>query len=179
MRKMTEDVMRIVSSVMLALAASHAVADVEKDEPALCAEVGRKDSQLRFSAETNKTIIDITSVFGIDKATISRKSNAWPKSMVVRLHLSGLESFKVSNEKVTVEWSVSSTRDNLRRVSLRSGKKEMALSKESPYFTNVQIIGGNGTIPLKAGHLEVALPAKLFEDNPQRIRLQWIDFYRN
>ena len=51
--------------------------------------------------------------------------------------------------------------------------------EKSPYYTQFRIVGGNGTIPLKDGHFEVPLPAKLFEGNPPEITLRWIDFYRN
>ena len=107
-----------------------------------------------------------------------RESENWPKSILVRLHLSGLESFKAGNRDVAVEWSVSSTGKNAKRVSLRKGRDELALDEKSPYHTTVRIVGGNGKIPLKEGHFEVPLPAKLFERNPEEITLRWIDFYR-
>jgi hypothetical protein len=155
-------------------------------EKALDAKVGRDGSRVEFSAEGDTAIIDITSEFGIDNATIIRKSDEWPKSILVRLHLSGLESFKASSGDGAGEWSVSSTGDNPSRVSLRhkisytaSVKKETALDDKSPYHTDVRIVGGNGRIPLKDGYFEVPLPAKLFEGNPEEIALRWIDFYRN
>ena len=76
------------------------------EKATLEAKVGREGSKVRFSTEGDKTIIDITSEFGIDKATISRKSYDWPKTILVRLHLGGLESFKAGGDGVDVEWSV-------------------------------------------------------------------------
>jgi len=151
----------------------------EADQPAIEANAGREDSQIRFSKEDDKTIIDITSQFGIDRATIKRTADEWPKSMMLRLHLSGLESFKASSGNVAVEWSVSSTGDHVTRTSLMSGKRVAAIQKGSPYFTTVSIVGGNGKIPLKDGYFEVLMPTKLFEGNPEEITLHWIDFYRN
>jgi hypothetical protein len=90
-----------------------------------------------------------------------------------------LESFKASNQKITLEWSVSSTGDHASRVSLRQGKKETVLNKQSPYHSEVRLVGGNGKIPLQGGYFEVRLPAQLFEGNPEEISLSWIDFYRN
>lgn len=143
------------------------------------AKVGREGSKVCFLPDGDQTIIEITSEFGIDEATIRRKLDAWPKSIFVRLHLSGLESFKAGGDDVAVEWSVSSTGDNSSRVSLRRGKEELALDEKSPYHTNVRIVGGNGKIPLKDGYFEVPLPAKLFEGIPEELTFQWIDFYRN
>lgn len=141
--------------------------------------VSRKDSHIQFSAEGDTTIIDITSEFGIDNATITRQSDDWPKTILVRLHLSGLESFKAGSGKVAVEWSVASTGDHATHSSLVSGKRVAEIKQDSPYFAKVRIVGGNGKIPLKDSYFEVPLPAKLFEENPEKITLQWIDFYRN
>ena len=151
----------------------------EAKHPPFAAKVGREGSRIRFSAESGTTIIDIASKFGIDTATIKRESPKWPKSILVRLHLRGLELFNFSNGGVGVEWSVSSTGDNSSRVSLRSGEDEMALDTKSPYHTPVRIVGGNGKIPLKGGYFEVPLPVKMFERNPEEITLEWIDFYRD
>ena len=151
----------------------------EVAQPALDAEVGREGSQVHFSTVGDTTVIDITSRFGIDKAQIKRKCDEWPKSILVRLHLSGLESFKAGGKDITVEWSVSSTAGQATRMSLWRGNGELAMPDNSPYRTELRIVGGNGKIPLKDGYFEVPLPAKLFAGNPQEITLIWIDFYRN
>ena len=108
-----------------------------------------------------------------------RESISWPKSIVVRLHLKGLESFKTTVGDTAVEWSVSSTGSHTKRVSLHKGGDESTLDETSPYYSEVRIAGGNVKIPLQSGYFEVALPAKLFEGNPDEITLRWIDFYRN
>lgn len=160
-------------------------ADVgDREEPALQATVGRTDTRVRFAVDHNKTVIDISSGFGIDKATIKRRAEEWPKSILVRLHLRGLESFKASGDwsrggNVTIEWSVASTGKNDSRVSLQSREREITLGKESPYFTQVGIVGPHRKIPLQDGYFEIPLPAKLFDRNPPAITLSWIDFYRN
>ena len=151
----------------------------EAQQPPFDAEVGRKDSQVRFVAEGDTTIIDITSKFGIDKATIKRESPKWPKSILVRLHLGGLEFFNVNNGAFVIEWSAANSGDHSSRVFQRLGGEETELDPKSPYHTPVRIVGGNGKIPLKDGYFEVSLPAKLFERNPEEITLEWIDFYRN
>jgi hypothetical protein len=150
----------------------------ERERMGLVAQVGRGTSRVSFSLEDGDTVVDITSEFGIDTATITRKSASWPKSIVVRLHLAGLESFKARGKRATVEWSVSSTGDHSTRTSLWKGRDESAMPANSPYRTDVRIVGGDGKIPLRGGYFQVPLPAKLFEDNPDRITLQWIDFYR-
>jgi hypothetical protein len=151
----------------------------EAAHPPFGSEVGREGSKVRFLTEGGATIIDIASKFGIDKATIRRESPKWPTSILVRLHLGGLELFNVGNGEISVDWSVSSTGDNSSRVFLRNGGEETPLDTKSPYHTPVRIVGGNGMIPLKDGYFEVTLPIKLFVRNPEEITLEWIDFYRN
>jgi hypothetical protein len=49
----------------------------------------------------------IKSPFGISQAVIQREAERWPDTVVLRLHLKGLESFRASNGKVTVDAAVS------------------------------------------------------------------------
>lgn len=143
-------------------------------------EAGGDLSQIRFVTKRSATIVDITCKSGIGKVRIKRRASTWPKSMLVRLHLSGMESFKATVNNDTLEWWVSSGGgENTSSISLRSGGKETSLSKKSDYYTEARIVGGNNRIPLKEGYFEVPLPGKLFDGNPAELSLSWIDFYRN
>lgn len=136
----------------------------------------RKDtSRVRIEQSGGNTVLDITSKTGIGVATITRKSEKWPETILVRLHLRGLESFKVENGKLAVEWSVSGSGKSASRVTLREGRKETPIDQTSPYFSASEKVVGKGD---KGGHFEVPLPAKLFAGNPEEITLRWIDFYR-
>lgn len=104
--------------------------------------------------------------------------DTWPKKVLVRLHLSGLESFKVANENVAVEWSVASNSEHEQSTSLKDDIRFVDIEKDSPYFTEVRIVGKEKTIPLNDGYFEVPMPVKLLEGNPETITLKWIDFYR-
>lgn len=142
------------------------------------ATVGRNDTSIRFQTEGDATVFDITSPIGIDKATIKRESGEWPKTILVRLHLGGLESFKVGGKGFAIDWSIASTGDHEATATLKSGKRVTDIMRESPFYSEVRIVGGEKKIPLKNGYFEVSLPAKLFEGNPEEITLEWIDFYR-
>ena len=97
----------------------------------------------------------------------------------VRLHLTGLESFKASNGKVTLHVSVASTGANETRVWISAdGRDETTVAKDSSFWTDVKIVGGEKKIPLKDGHFELRLPSALFENDPKSVTLSWIDFYR-
>jgi hypothetical protein len=153
------------------------VAADEGGEVELNATARRDDTRIRFLIEGNTTIIDIASGFGIDRAAIAREADHWPRSVVVRLHLRGLESFQATAEDVTVEWSVSAAGDRPARVTLRRGSEETPLDETSPYFTKASVVGGRGTAR-RDGYFEVPLPSQLFEANPKKVSLAWVDFYR-
>lgn len=150
-----------------------------RPRPNFQARFGRIGTRICIFTEGDTTVFDIACENGIDKAIIKRASDAWPKTILVRLHLGGLESFQAGGKDVAVEWSVSSTRQHAPRTSLVSGKRVTAITKDSPYYRELRIVGGEGKIPLKDGYFEVPLPEKLFECNPREITLKWIDFYRN
>lgn len=148
-------------------------------KPSLQAAAVRSDTSIEFLKEAGAMTIDVTSVTGIDKATIKRESNEWPKSILVRLHLGGLESLKAGGKEVAVEWSIASTGEHEVRTMLVSGKRVAAITKDSPFYSEARIVGGERDFPLKRGYFEVSLPAQLFVGNPDEIRLEWVDFYRN
>lgn len=147
-------------------------------DPMIEAAPVKPDSYVKVNAEEGRTFVEIASQTGIDRTTLTAQGAAWPKPIIVRLHLKGLESFQVSNGQVTWEVAVSSTEAHESRVSLREGDAEEALDETSPYWATARIVGGTERVPLEGGYFEVELPAKLFENNPDQITLRWIDFYR-
>ncbi len=151
----------------------------EAEDPPFQATTHRAD-RIRFVVDRAKTIVDISSPSGIGRSSLRRESRQWPDSVVVRLHLNGLERFAVSNGEVTVEWLVSGSGEQATsKAFLRSGDEETRLDATSPYHTPARIVGGNGKIPLEGGYFEVLLPAHFFRHNPEEIALEWVDFFRN
>jgi hypothetical protein len=139
----------------------------------------RADDCIQIRRENGCVIWDIRSPFGIGRATIERVAPQWPKSVRLRLHLRGLEGFRVSSGNITLAGAVSSSHGAQTSMRLlRDDKDEKPLVPDSPYWTEIRIQGKNPKIPLQDGYFEVLLPAAFFEGNPSSIRLQWIDFYR-
>jgi hypothetical protein len=166
----------IVAISLLAAAPSPSTAD---EAPSLFeTELGPDEDRLRLFRQGGQTVIGISDPSGMGKATVKRKTPRWPVSMVVRLHLGGLESFRVGTGNIHVEWWVSSGGDNRTWIALSQGKAEVEIDRTSPYYTKLRIVGGNGKVPLRGGYFEVPIPAKLLKGNPQEITLRWIDFYR-
>ena len=66
----------------------------------------RKDDVVEVRAGKDKTLFNVTSPFGISQAVIERQEDTWPKAVLLRLHLKGLEGFRASNGKVTLNAAV-------------------------------------------------------------------------
>jgi hypothetical protein len=166
----------VLPIVLIAMFAAPGASDEKTTE--LEAMVSKQDSEVRVKSDEEKTVLSVTSRSGIGRATIRRKSPRWPKVLVVRLHLTGLESFRITAAEKVLEWSVSSSGDHAVRVAWRTKDVERAVTDDSPLRKSLRIVGGTGEFPLKAGCFEVTLPSELLDDNPQALTLQWIDFYR-
>ena len=141
----------------------------------------RDSDRVEVKAEMGRVIWSVHSPFGISNAVVERKDERWPDVVVLRLYLQGLESFRVSNDKLKLELSVSS-RDGTVRL-WKDGKEDAPLDAGSPFWMEVGMVGMDGKpakgIPLRDGYMELRLPQALFDGNPRSIALHWIDFYRN
>lgn len=178
---------RIQKIVLLAAAALFGVPcdTAERDETQLAFKITTKrdNDEVEIKVEKSKAIVSIQSPFGISQAKIERLEKKWPDAVVLRLHLKGLEKFKVSNGKDTLNASVSSSVDKHDVRLWKDSEEDSTLDAHSPYWMELRMIGADGkppkAIPLKDGYFEVQLPKVLFEVNPNSITVNWIDFYRN
>ena len=142
----------------------------------------KKEDHVAVTAADGKTVFDIHSRSGIGAADVTRKQDRWPESVVIRLHLGGLESFAVTSGKTRLTTSVASHGGHVKRLHVDQDGDDREVDKTSPYWTDVKVLGSDGKstldYPLKDGYFEVALPAALLRDQPKTITLSWIDFYR-
>lgn len=141
----------------------------------------RADDMVDVEVKDASMVFSIHSPFGISQTVIERTDGNWSDFVMLRLHLKGLENFKVITGKVTLEAAVSSQDGHVRL--WRDGKEDSPLDSKSPYWMEIRMVGNDGkpttAIPLKDGYFEIPLPKALFEDNPKSITVNWIDFYRN
>jgi hypothetical protein len=140
----------------------------------------RDNDKVEVKVENDKSVFSVHSSFGISQTVIERTDENWSDTVMLRLHLKGLENFKVSNGIITLEAAVSS-QDSIVRL-WKDGKEDSPLDSKSPYWMEIRMVGNDGkpttAIPSKDGYFEIQLPKALFEDNPKSITVNWIDFYR-
>ena len=150
------------------------------EEPPFKITTKRDNDKVEVTVKKGKAVISVCSPFGISQTTIERSGNNWPDVVMLRLHLKGLENFKVTNGKDTLEAAESSQDGKVRL--WKDGKEDSPLDSKSPYWMEIRAVGKDGkpvkAIPLNDGYFEMQLPKSLFEDNPKSITLNWIDFYR-
>jgi len=130
----------------------------------------KAEDTVTVSAEKTKTVFNVKSPQGISRAIIERLDKKWPDVVVVRMHMKGLEQFQAGNGKMTVNATVSSTKQEPRvRVWIDEKKP---LDAKSPLYLNVQPMDDEG-------YIEITFPKAFFDGNPKQITLNWIDYFRN
>jgi len=138
----------------------------------------KPEDQVHVKVEKDATIVDIVSQSGIGAATIMLEKGKWPTTVIVRIHLTGLESFAVSNGKIKLTGSVLSHSGNTKRLYLSEEGKD----EEREPGTEIRVLDAAGSriqgLPDKGGYFEIALPKALLEGQHTRLELAWIDFYR-
>jgi hypothetical protein len=142
----------------------------------------RTDDQILVHADKGKTTFVVKGSLGIGTADIERQDKKWPDAVMLRLHLQGLESFRVSNGPVTLEATIFTDEGKPTVGEWKGGSENAGLDEKSPFWMDVRILAGDGklarAIPVKDGYFEITLPKAIFDGNPKSISLRWIDFYR-
>ena len=91
----------------------------------------KADDRVTVGLQGDRAIFTVTSPSGIGGATITREGERWPGSIILRLHLRGLERLRIGNGKMILSASVSSSGDHRTILSFSEGGKE-EVSDRSP-----------------------------------------------
>ncbi|MDO9263174.1 MAG: hypothetical protein Q7U02_04350 [Desulfosalsimonadaceae bacterium] len=123
---------------------------------------------VEITSTRSSAIIAITSKTGIGGAAMIRTGEKWPARITIRLNLTNLESFEMENGVIYFNTSLKSPKQvPYWRVS---PKKEPA---KSPAGTLDISMASNGKI------VKILVPKEMLEGNPQEIRFEWIDEFRD
>lgn len=168
--------------ILVALVSTMGVVVAGNESPLFKITTKRTDDNLEVKVTSDeKAVVSIHSPFGISNAQIERRSDKWPETVTLRLHLKGLELFRATNARISLDASVSSQNGKAR--VWKDGREDLLLDANSPYWLDIRRFDGDGkpatANPLNAGYFEMQLPKSFFEANPKSITVSWIDFYRN
>jgi hypothetical protein len=134
--------------------------------------------QIKATIDGDKATFDVSCPSGIGGGKITLARGNWPKRVVLRLRLAGLESVSVSNGKMKLAGSVLSHSGNKRQLSL----SEEGMKGERDAGSEIKVLDAAGKpvkgLPGRDGCFEITLPNALLESRPKSLDLNWIDFYR-
>jgi hypothetical protein len=176
---------RIISACVIVLAWNGLLAadDPAKETPPnFKLKLRKADDLIEFQSKMGTTIFTVKSPSGISQTAIERLDNHWPKVVTLRLYLKGLEGFRASNGKITLNAEVTKQDGKLKTRLWKDKETSAALNEKSPFWMNIRIIGADGKpsgeIPLQNGYFELTLPRAFLQGNPKSITIHWIDFHR-
>ena len=107
-------------------------------------------------AQDAAVAFEVKSGSGIGSGKIKLVEGNWPKKVLVRLHLGGLEGFSVSNGKKTIQRSDL----NIRMLDPKGNPVE------GKYLLK------------KKGYYEATVPPSLLGPDVKELQISWVDFYR-
>ncbi|MEQ8788545.1 MAG: hypothetical protein RIC55_19705 [Pirellulaceae bacterium] len=148
----------------------------------------RTTDEIQAAIAGDVATLDIRSASGIGKGKVERAGDAWPKTVVLRLHLKGLESLSIRGGDVLLETYVSSSDPAKQYANLgRGGDEPKPIDRRSPYWPILRREQARAeddttkpatTKPATDGYFEITLPPKLLAENPRVLELHWVDFFR-
>jgi len=150
-------------------------------EPVFSVITKNQDDQIDIQQENGITTVDIHSPTGIGTAKFELESGAMPEKLILRLHLTGLEEFRLVSNQTTIAASGSSSEAfDLTGQSVIASGNEYFITPIDPLWMKIEIVSdqSNKTIPLKKGYFEVIVPQEFVRSAGNSFEVQWIDFYR-
>ncbi len=145
----------------------------------------RDNDKVTLSTAKERTLIDVESPMGISGMTVERVGDRWPQPIVVRLRLSMLESLLIASGKTALHATVSSDASHKIR-EWRGDDESKPLDSKDADWIDIKIVEAKGKgdensappLPRRIAYFELSLPRSLFADNPQSLKIDWIDAYR-
>ena len=141
----------------------------------------KQEDIVTVANENNATVFDIQSVSGIGSASIELVSGTMPETVMVRLHTTGLEEFRLSYNETTIAASIPSGEGfGNPNERLLSPDGESPITILHPLWMKIEIVSNQSVqkIPLEEGYFEITLPKELTKDSGGAFEISWIDFFR-
>ncbi len=153
--------------------------NAQDSRPEFRVTVKNPDDTISILDENSQTIIDIHSDFGIGSASFELVSGTMPDSILLRLHLKGLEDFQLISAQTTLAASIASG-DVFKITNQRiiSSNTEHPILSIDPLWMNIEIVSENKHIPLEEGYFEITIPQGFIRNAGASFEVKWIDFYR-
>lgn len=144
--------------------------------------VSRHPGDVTAEIADGKAVLSVRN-HGIGAASISRGAGEWQQEIVLRVHLRGLESFKITRGPLVWHASVQShgKHESIQTQPVE-GKEAEPLKRGSSLFTGIRRLGADGApvegLPPAGGWFEFRIPRAFLTQDGGEMKLEWIDFYR-
>jgi ABC-type Fe3+-hydroxamate transport system substrate-binding protein len=155
---------------------------VQGDEPLFNVTIKNETDEVFITYQEGITIIDVQSPRGIGTAQFELVSGEMPETILVNLHLTGLEEFRFSTEETTISAFFSKNeifKNNSQRIISSDGTATPIVSIH-PFWLNIKVVSteSNPKIPLAQGYFEVEISKNILDETINSFEIYWIDFYR-
>jgi hypothetical protein len=152
-----------------------------QEEPVFLVTTQNSEDRVTIQHEDDKAMIDIASPSGIGAASFELESGSMPGRIVARLHLGGLEEFRLTYGQTVIVVSVpsGSVLYGHAQTLVQSGR-ETSIEAGHPLWMEVRIVSNEESpkIPLENGYFEVEFPSGFGGESEGTFEIRWIDFYR-
>lgn len=167
-----------VLGLFLASCASQPV-NAQDAKPEFRVTVNNADDTVSILDENSQTIIDIKSDSGIGSASFEIISGTMPDSILLRLHLKGLEDFQLISNQTTLGASVpSGEAGSPVGERIVSSALEVPILPAHPLWMDIEIVSKDKYIPLEEGYFEITPPREFLRNAGTSFEVTWVDFYR-
>jgi len=168
----------LLSFLLASCAGGPADAGAQSAQPVFIVITKNPEDQVDIQAENGAAQIDIQSPSGIGAASFELESGTMPENITLRLHLMGLEGFRLTSARDQISASVSGEANANTQTILSSGA-ESPLSPGDSLWIEIAIVSeAEKKIPLEEGYFEVTVPQEFIRNAGTLFEIEWIDFYR-
>jgi hypothetical protein len=148
--------------------------NAQPEEPAFIVITKNPDDQVDIQYENDTTLIDIQSPTGVGSATFELDSSTMPGNLTLRLHLNGLEGFRLTSAQDRISASVpGGDTAAVDSQTIVSSGTESPLLPGHPMWMEIEIV----TAPAEK-YFEVTVPQEFIRNAGKMFEIEWIDFYR-
>ena len=174
----------VIQETVWRVVSTNELAGVAKPAPSAFESTTKKtEDQVEVETKEGTAIFTFRCPTGIGGATINIKDGQWPTTVILRLHLGGLESLSISNGKTAVRASVLSHSGNPRLLDVVEDGKEKKVEQDSPYWTEIRGVDSTGkpvTRSTRQGRILRDHAAQGPAGRPTRRAWRWggFNFYR-
>jgi hypothetical protein len=144
----------------------------------------RLDTRIEVTQTPTQTLLDVVSPSGIGEADVRLTEGTRPARLVLRLHLRGLEQFRLIYGDTIITAAVASVGKPVisqQRGSIAAPTSEEALSASSHFWLPMRLVtdaAAQARIPLENGFFELEAPSDFLTGEVRAFRFEWIDFFR-